>query len=373
MSFELLKYLYIITAFQLFFFTIVALAMYPVKKYQYWLAVFLFVEFLNLLLVIGTLFYPFITDNHFFILFSFILEYSLCPAFLIFVIKVSNYKINYSANKALFLIPYIIGFIFIYVPSNLWAKYGHIYHILLAINYYGQAIFYAFLSLIIYKKFQVKMGNYVTQDYIQRLNWLKLVIIGFTLLWVLAFSYNVLGIFSNRNYSMAGYFFEIAYLTSIIIMLFIGAIKPIGISDISQESLMPVDLKTANKYASSSLVANDKEIIINKLNIAEAKNKFYKTPNITLKALADDLKVQAKYLSQVINENWNQNFCEYINTLRINDAKQQLSNPKNDYKTILEIIYDTGFNSKSVFNTVFKKQVGITPSAFRSEKQKAAL
>ena len=59
----------------------------------------------------------------------------------------------------------------------------------------------------------------------------------------------------------------------------------------------------------------------------------------------------------------------YLNDLtrsyRITEAIEMFKNPNHDRKTILEILYDVGFNSKSSFNHVFKKKTGETPSKFR--------
>ena len=66
-------------------------------------------------------------------------------------------------------------------------------------------------------------------------------------------------------------------------------------------------------------------------------------------------------LAYVINENFDQNFCDYINSCRINAAIDQLKDPQQQQKTILEICYTIGFNSKSAFNDVFKKIFVFTP------------
>lgn len=66
-----------------------------------------------------------------------------------------------------------------------------------------------------------------------------------------------------------------------------------------------------------------------------------------------------------MNERLNTNFRNYINSYRIEEAKKILINESD--KNILTICYDVGFNSKSTFNTCFKKYTGKTPSEFRQE------
>src|SRR6185503_2829883 len=68
-----------------------------------------------------------------------------------------------------------------------------------------------------------------------------------------------------------------------------------------------------------------------------------------------------------------QNFFDFINRFRIDEAKLMLTNPKDRKITVLEVLYQVGFNSKSSFNTLFKKYTGLTPTAFRKEQQKEPL
>lgn len=97
------------------------------------------------------------------------------------------------------------------------------------------------------------------------------------------------------------------------------------------------------------------------------QTKIYTQPDITIDQLAATLKLPTKRLSQILKQDFHANFYEFINSYRIEDAKQQLSNPEYADKTITEIYYDVGFNSKSVFNTFFKRKEGCTPSQYRNK------
>lgn len=98
-------------------------------------------------------------------------------------------------------------------------------------------------------------------------------------------------------------------------------------------------------------------------------HKPYLLPDITLDMLAETLTLSAKDLSMIINRHFDNNFYEFINKYRIEEAQKMLADPKQKAKTITDIYLDVGFNSKSVFNTFFKKLVGITPSEYRSINQ----
>ncbi len=79
------------------------------------------------------------------------------------------------------------------------------------------------------------------------------------------------------------------------------------------------------------------------------------------------MKLRPKLLSQAINEGLGKNFFEFINRYRIEEAKRLLTDPADKKITVLEVLYQVGFNSKSSFNTVFKKQTGLTPSEFKKK------
>ncbi|WP_245551610.1 helix-turn-helix domain-containing protein [Gilvimarinus chinensis] len=106
---------------------------------------------------------------------------------------------------------------------------------------------------------------------------------------------------------------------------------------------------------------------IEDIKASMVRTKVYTQPDITIDQLATTLKLPTKRLSQIIKEDFRANFYEFINSYRIEDAKQQLRDPACANKTITEIYYEVGFNSKSVFNTFFKRKEGCTPSQYRSK------
>jgi AraC-like DNA-binding protein len=99
--------------------------------------------------------------------------------------------------------------------------------------------------------------------------------------------------------------------------------------------------------------------------------KPYLLPDITLDILADKLAIPAKDLSMTINRHFHNNFYEIINNYRIEEARKMLIDPKHKHKTITDIYLEVGFNSKSVFNTFFKKILKVTPSQYRQEHGEA--
>lgn len=101
-------------------------------------------------------------------------------------------------------------------------------------------------------------------------------------------------------------------------------------------------------------------------------DKLYRPTDITLDHLADALDVSSRDLSMIINRHFSVNFYEFINRYRVAEAQQLLRSSEKRDRTITDIYLAVGFNSKSVFNTFFKKIVGVTPSQYRKEGDGAA-
>jgi AraC-like DNA-binding protein len=95
------------------------------------------------------------------------------------------------------------------------------------------------------------------------------------------------------------------------------------------------------------------------------KEKPYLNTDLTLRELAKGFGVNDHHLSQMINEQANKNFYLFVNLYRLEEFIVLLKNKDYDRYTILAIAYEAGFKSKSVFNTLFKKEKGMTPSEFR--------
>lgn len=94
--------------------------------------------------------------------------------------------------------------------------------------------------------------------------------------------------------------------------------------------------------------------------------KPYLNPEISLRALAGKLDIHPNQLSWLLNDRFGKNFNEFINHYRVREFKHLAKLPENSHFTIMSIAYDCGFNSKTVFNTYFKKETGVTPKQFLS-------
>lgn len=101
-----------------------------------------------------------------------------------------------------------------------------------------------------------------------------------------------------------------------------------------------------------------------RLDFMLRQKKLYLDPDMSLLELAQKSGIPSRELSRLINTGSGLHFNEYINRYRIEEACAMLRDPANQ-DSVLQILLDCGFNSKSTFNTAFKKQVGRTPLEYR--------
>lgn len=97
------------------------------------------------------------------------------------------------------------------------------------------------------------------------------------------------------------------------------------------------------------------------------EEKLYADVELTLSSLSERLGISAGYLSRIINEKENKNFFEFVNSFRIEEVKQKLVDKDYGHYSILGIALESGFKSKTTFNTVFKKFTGQTPSSYQRQ------
>lgn len=124
-------------------------------------------------------------------------------------------------------------------------------------------------------------------------------------------------------------------------------------------------LKSRKKYERSGLKEEEAKKILSSLLQYMDEEKPYLDSNLTIYDIAKDLEISRHYVTQVINQKLNKNFYTFINEYRIKEFKNRLANPENGHIKIMALAFESGFNSKSSFNTIFKQLEQITPSEYR--------
>ena len=94
------------------------------------------------------------------------------------------------------------------------------------------------------------------------------------------------------------------------------------------------------------------------------QEKLYKNPELTLAEISQKLSVHPNVLSQVINSIEQKNLYDYVNQQRVDEFKRLVMLPENQKFTLLSLAYECGYNSKTAFNRNFKKETGLSPTAY---------
>ena len=118
------------------------------------------------------------------------------------------------------------------------------------------------------------------------------------------------------------------------------------------------------KYQRSGLKKKDVADLVNKIRKYMAIEKPYLDRELSIYDLSRQLKISRHTLSEVINEHMGMNFYNLVNEYRVKEVKERMESEAFRHLTILAIAYDSGFNSKSSFNTIFKEKTGQTPSEY---------
>jgi YesN/AraC family two-component response regulator len=122
----------------------------------------------------------------------------------------------------------------------------------------------------------------------------------------------------------------------------------------------------SSRYAKSGLQSVEAEKIFGRVQLYFETHQPYLNPGLKMEDLAKDMQLNRNYISQAINEYGKTPFWNYVNMHRLQEAKKRLRDPAFQIYTIEAIALDSGFNSLSTFNSLFKRVVGMTPSEWRT-------
>lgn len=139
----------------------------------------------------------------------------------------------------------------------------------------------------------------------------------------------------------------------------------------SKLQLVKSMIREAEDQEPMSVSSNKRNVEVNEkiqlLNHYMAEQEPFLNPSLTIHELSKQISMPTKEVSLLINHDLNQHFFDFVNGFRIRKAMDLLKDPDKKEFTVLEILYDVGFNSKSSFNTAFKKHTQLTPTEYRQK------
>lgn len=301
------------------------------------------------------------------------------PFLYLYVSALTSKKRSFKAKNLLHFIPFVI-FVFYLFIASFFSYYSQgitidhlsdtvaepplLFVILLVITALSGPLYF-FFTYKIFLQSKKSLLNFSSQDV--NLDWLgKLVsIFGvvWTLLMVIAVIHHVFNLFLI-DFCINGLFLSLS--TFIILIGYYGFKQKDVFINYSIETKAENSVEPEIKYVATKMEGAELQQCCNKVKSFMELNKPYLDSNLTLPKLADDLNVTTHHLSQVINEVHGKNFFNFINEYRVEEVKRKIQDPKYQNYSLLGIAYESGFNSKSAFNRVFKKIIGTTPSAYRN-------
>ncbi len=215
--------------------------------------------------------------------------------------------------------------------------------------------------IISLKKYNQKISKKHSKTEVVNSFWLEKIIIGACL--VIGINFVIYFFYLSTDFLSTTFFSKISIIN---ICIFQATLGYLGIKHTYIFSSNIENQKNPlTKYQKTGLNKGASEKYFKILTDHMENNKPYLDPDLNRNTLASEMGISSNHLSQIINQQTNQNFYAFVNEFRIKEAKTILQKKTSNQYTILAIANDSGFKSKSVFNELFKKHYGMTPSQFR--------
>ncbi len=218
--------------------------------------------------------------------------------------------------------------------------------------YYLQSISYTLMAFSLIQKKSKTSQSQV---------WLKYLLLSFLVVWIMFLTQIIFSLSGQADIA-------IIFKTLGVISILILANLTIVIAMYSPE-LFFKGLRVINKTHVENTIMTESNY--QKLLGLMSEKELYTNPSLKLSDLSNAIGFSERNTSLLISQFHKGNFSDFLNSFRIEAAKRLFVEKQNEL-TISEVLYIVGFNSKSVFNTLFKKKVGMTPSAFKKSQIKVS-
>lgn len=250
----------------------------------------------------------------------------------------------------------------------------------------GQMIFYFFLAGKTLTSYQHSINQLFSDTSKINLSWVRWLINGYIVLLLIMIGLYFMILRTPENFGM------IILINTAIVTPYMYAIAFRGLT---QPTLWQVRHETTSDKVEAAIMevesigesTEEDEPRIQRTTLGEGKinqivtritalmddSKLYLQSELALQDLADKLEIPSYQVTQAINEGLGKNFYDLVNGYRVEEAKRLLSDPASRNSKVLTIGMDAGFNSKTTFNTVFKKFTGLTPSEFKEQQIKSVV
>ena len=373
-----MKYFFLIAAFNALFFAILILQKTKVlhdKILIYWL-IYLGLYTGSYALLSDTLF----TDFHLLSV-SFISLLMLHGPFLyLYISALIDEKYQFNRKSLLHFAPFLLFNVFVLVSplfpevaegirlDHQESEHGTplLFNFFLILTALSGPVYFL-LSVRLFKILDINIFNNFSTTENVNLEWLRKLVYSFGIIWTILIG------FATIHHVF--HLFTWAFCTDGLFLSLSGFIILIGYFGLRQKEIFTqypdhkVEYVTEpkTKYASVLLNEADAAHYVSKIKHLMKTDKTYMDADLTLPELATKLQIPSHQLSRVINENFGLNFFDFINQYRVEEVKAKMAMPEFNNLSLLGIAFESGFNTKSAFNRVFKKMTGLTPSEYKKQ------
>ncbi|KQB42601.1 helix-turn-helix domain-containing protein [Flavobacterium aquidurense] len=231
----------------------------------------------------------------------------------------------------------------------------------------AQVISYCVLAYKKISSYQNNLFLYTSNTAAINLRWLQKVVVCVLLITTLWLIDNVFKL--AKTNILFDQFASVIYLVGFFFIAYYS-LKQKEIPGLNQQEKKEIDDIIREDF---SLESNQKKLIPDvelqemKLILIDVMNtkKPFLDPELSVFKLASQLDISSHQLSYIINKGFDENFYHFINRYRIEEAKKMIQDPNMQHLSLIGIAFEVGFNSKTVFNTTFKKTTNQTPSEFK--------
>ena len=276
----------------------------------------------------------------------------ILPPLLYLLIRSMNNSYSFSKSHLLHFIPYALISVIVSILSfglNIRLYFYYVRPILII-----QGLTYILVSFNYLKNQNISLNPFKTLNSTEILG--KFFLFFYILLWIVNVQqYFVVNIFKVPHRC----FCEIS-IHAFFLFIIINALGFLAVTK-------PHIFSSKKKYRNTILDASEKHRISTMIEQFISNKNSYTKPELNIKDVGIELGISSRIISQIINDEYNTNFKDFLNSYRIRHAKNMLTDKKCVGLTIQEVLYSSGFNSKSNFNLVFKKHTDCTPVEYRKK------
>jgi AraC-like DNA-binding protein len=222
---------------------------------------------------------------------------------------------------------------------------------LLNVPLFTGAVIYHVLSIRITVRYTIATKEYLSTDRQSYAAWIMTLVILSCSIWGIALVMAV-----TRQFSI-----------TILSVLYAVVVYVVSTKIVLQPELFMQEQKMLQTLKKNPVTPDITEEMVNTLRTYMKQSAGYRNPAVTIADVSSATGIPVYTISKILNNHLGLSFYQFINEYRVQEAKKLLSNPENNTRSVLDIGFSAGFNSKSAFNDVFRRSTGMTPSEFKKK------